>query len=276
LPQRFLLSSRSEYACRHSEILRTNRQIYSEAISVLYSELTMMLELGDLPGLRRRYSKGMGIPKKTPWRHNPLDGSGHRNDDGSHIYNTPTLEGLMDPHVFARFQQVTFHADLEFTAPESLIFIDDDFNVDTDDRARLLTFLRRSGVFKPLVRLLSNSPSLRRLSISPNVEVFPNYNSDLDDSDEERDFKMMGAANERAADIFMNSGILNPLRNLSNVKSFEFLFDMPTYSSGFYQPKPRHVEMIQDLQRVIERNWQVEQDSKQHRPSEDAAKGAEV
>ena len=71
----------------------------------------------------------------------------------------------------------------------------------------------------------------------------------------------MGAANERAADIFMDSGILNSLQKMSNVKSFEFLFDMMTYNFDNYLPKPRHVKMIQDLQRITERNWQVEQDS---------------
>ena len=71
----------------------------------------------------------------------------------------------------------------------------------------------------------------------------------------------MGAANERAADIFMDSGILNSLQKMSNVKSFEFLFDMMTYHFDNDLPKPRHMKMIQDLQRFIERNWQVEQAS---------------
>jgi len=183
------------------------------------------------------------------------------------------MDGLMEPHVFARFQQVTFYTDFEFTPAESHLYIDDDFNIDPDDRARFISFLRRSGVFKLLVRLLSNSPSLHCLSIGLNVEVWANYNShfdDWDESDEERDFKMMGAANERAADTFMDSGILNPLRNLFNVKSFEFMFDMMTYNFDDYQPQPRQMEMIQDLQRVIQGNWQVKQASQQQACSEDA------
>lgn len=225
-PQRFLVDSGSELSCRHPEIVRTNRQIYSEAVSVLYSELTIMLEPADIPGMRRRYAKGMGISKKTVWRHNPLDGIGYREEDGSHVYNTPPMDGLMEPHMFARFQRVTFHADFEFTAAESHLYIDDDFNINTDDRARFIAFLRRPGVFELLVQLLSNSPTLHRLSIGLNVQVWANYDSHPGDSDEERDFKKMGAANERAADIFMDSGILNSLQKMSNVKSFEFLFDI--------------------------------------------------
>ena len=72
---------------------------------------------------------------------------------------------------------------------------------------------------------------------------------------------MIGAVNERTADIFMDSGILNSLEKISNVKSFEFLFDTMTYNFDNNLPKPRHMKMIQDLQRIIKRNWQVEQDS---------------
>ena len=222
-----------------------------------------MLMLADIPGMRRRYAKKMGIPKKTVWRHNPLDGIGYRTEDGSYIYNIPPMDGLIEPHVFARFQRITFHADFEFTAAESYLYVDDDFNVDNDDRARFIAFLRRPGTFKLLVRLLSNSPSLRCLSIGLNVGVWADYDTYSDDSDEERDFKKMEAANERAADIFMDSGILNPLKKMSNVKSFEFLFDM--YDANFYQPQLRHVEMIQELRSIIERNWQVEQESRRYK-----------
>ena len=222
-----------------------------------------MLGPADIPGMRKKYAKGMGI---SVWRHNPLDGIGYRKEDGSHVYNTPPTDGLMEPHVFARFQRVTFHADFEFTATESHLYIDDEFNIDTNDTARFIAFLRRAGIFELLVRLLSNSPSLHRLSIGLNVQVWADYDSHPDDSDEEMDFRKMGAANERAADIFMDSGILHPLQKISNVKSFEFLFDMMTYNSHNYQPQPRHVEMIQDLQRNIERNWLVGQESKLRPP----------
>ena len=147
----------------------------------------------------------------------------------------------MEPHVFAKFQRVTFHADSEFTAKESQLYIDDEFNIDTNDRARFIAFLRQTGIFELLLRLLSNSPFLYRLSIGLNVQVWADYDSQPGDSDEEMDFKKMGVANEQAADIFMDSGILHPLQKISNVKSFEFLFDMMTYNSHNYQPQPRHV-----------------------------------
>lgn len=87
----------------------------------------------------------MEIPEKTVWRHNPLDGIGYRKKDGSHIYNTPPMDRLMEPLIFARTQRVTCHADFEFTAAESHLYIDDDFNIDSDDTARFIAFLRRPG-----------------------------------------------------------------------------------------------------------------------------------
>lgn len=91
------------------------------------------------------------------WRHNPLDGVDFGREDGSHIYNTPPTDGLMEPHVFARFQRVTFHADFEFTAAGSHLYIDDNFNIGSNDTARFIAFLRPLGIFELLVRLLSNS-----------------------------------------------------------------------------------------------------------------------
>lgn len=70
-----------------------------------------------------------------------------------------------------RFQQVLFIADFRLTAEDSYIYINEDLNVDPDDRARFITFLYRSSVLKLLVQLLANSPSLHPFSISLDVEV---------------------------------------------------------------------------------------------------------
>lgn len=128
----------------------------------------------------------------------------------------------MESHVFARFQQVLFSADFEFTAEASFIYIDEDLNVDIYDRARFTAFLQRSSVVKLLVQLLSNSPCIGLLWMGLNVEVWPSSHEHLDDIDEEMDMKYMEAGNGRVAEIFMDSGILMPLRKLSNIQSFDF------------------------------------------------------
>ncbi|KAK3175002.1 hypothetical protein OEA41_002248 [Lepraria neglecta] len=153
------------------------------------------------------------------------------------------MDGLMDPHVFARFQQVLVIADFRFTAEESYIYIDDDLKVHYFPAS-----VERIEAPHPAV----DSPCVRFLLISLDVEVWASYDSHLDDPDEESDMKLMGAGSERAAEIFVDSRILNSLRKLSNVQSFDFQFDIMTGTSDIYQPQPRHIEMIQDLRHFIE------------------------
>ena len=108
------------------------------------------------------------------------------------------------------------------------------------------------------------------------MEVWASYDSHLDDPDEERDMKLMGAGNERAAEIFVDSGILNPLRKLSNFQSFDFQFDIMTGTSDIYQPQPRRIEMIQDLRHFIECNWLLAQESQRAVHATDADEPKEV
>lgn len=44
---------------------------------VLYSELTIIVEPGDIVCMRKKHLKGMEKAKKKVWRHNPLHGIGY-------------------------------------------------------------------------------------------------------------------------------------------------------------------------------------------------------
>ncbi len=126
------------------------------------------------------------------------------------------------------------------------------------NRARFIASLRRPGIFKLLVRLLSNSPSLRRLSIGLIVEVLANYDcyfDDLNESDEERDCKMMRAANERGADTFVDNEILNPLQNLSNVEWFEFSFIGLSAPPPPPPPPPPLTSLLTNLLTSLQQLW---------------------
>ncbi|KAF4630165.1 hypothetical protein G7Y89_g7981 [Cudoniella acicularis] len=95
---------------RHLSILRINRQIYSETSSLLYSELRLLVKPGDIFCLRP--DGDLCRPSKKVWRHNPLYGIGHKSVNGDQIYNTPKMDGLLEPHVFTRFQNVEIQATL--------------------------------------------------------------------------------------------------------------------------------------------------------------------
>lgn len=81
---------------RFPAILRANRQIYSEASSLLYTGLQVRLQPGDFLCMNagKDVVKASGI-----WRHNPLHGIGTTNQSGQTIYATPELDGFMEPHV---------------------------------------------------------------------------------------------------------------------------------------------------------------------------------
>ena len=48
------------------------------------------------------------------WRHFPADGLGVLDDRGQTSYKTPTLQGTMEPHIFADFQKRTFQCRFRF------------------------------------------------------------------------------------------------------------------------------------------------------------------
>merc|ERR1712093_282047 len=96
---------------KHPAILRTNRQIYSEAISMFHTEAILVVEPGDIFCLSDNpQDLKFGAAHQGVWRHNPLLGFG-REVNGTVVYDSPEIEGgLLEPHVFARFQKILFDA----------------------------------------------------------------------------------------------------------------------------------------------------------------------
>ncbi|KAF6232402.1 hypothetical protein HO173_009507 [Letharia columbiana] len=88
---------------RFPAILRTNRQIYSEASPLLYRELNMRLQPGDV--LCMKSGKDIVKASERVWRHNPLQDTGVLKPNGLTNYAEPELDGVMEPHVLARFKK---------------------------------------------------------------------------------------------------------------------------------------------------------------------------
>lgn len=277
---------------RFPAILRTNRQIYSEALSLLYTELELHLQPGDV--LCMNTGKDIVKASERVWRHNPLQGIGTTNPNGQTIYPKPELDGPMEPHVLARFKKIIFEMDFSWEmetleaetdrnaegeqnvqdpiAPS--LFVNEDLTINPEDEAKLLAFYRRSTIIHQLVKILSNSSDIVRLDMRLDVEVLCHDHIILD-SDSENDDESNEAtrntdvANERAIEIFLDSGLLKPLEKLSVVRSFNFEFDRPDFTDressveqgwGFWKPKPEYGRMLSDLKQKIERNYHVEDD----------------
>ena len=276
---------------RFPAILRTNRQIYSEASSLFYTGLQVHLQPGDFICM----NAGKDIVKASGiWRHNPLRGIGTTNQSGQTVYATPELDGFMEPHVFARFTNII--CDFEFSwqmdtleavtgevmtedemAEERIaprLFVNDDLTVDRRDKAELLAYYRSSTMIHQLFKILSNSHNIVCLEMFFDIEVLARYDMNMDidfeenededdDDDEEGQFKKMDVANECATDLFLDSGLLAPLEKLSNVQTFKFdvlpqdFGDEPDDCIDEYRSSPKQARVLNALKQKIEGNYAV-------------------
>lgn len=292
---------------RHLAILRTNRQIYDEASYLLNSDLTVMVEPGDA----LTDVPGNDIVKQTKklWRHDPAKGLGFTNINGQTVYKTSALDGSVEPHIFARFENVSYNAqfDFEFHDAAPSLYIDDDLNVGAENAAEFVSYLttaksttrwfedpitgrsfdngRRetvkdvaditissititqpstADIITKFVDLLSNSPFIRHLEFILNVEVGHEDNLSLDledETDSEQDSMddvKMYVSNERATELFLESGALYPLRNLSNVRCFSLQVTSIGREFEVMKLQRKHLDIIHDLKEVIEKNWVVQ------------------
>ena len=100
---------------RTPAILQTNRQIYNEASSVLYSELQLVVRPGDA-----LTEATVAFVKRSEdvWRHLPSDGFGRKNATGQTIYDKSEMDGAMEPHFFKRFQRVRYEVAFDFRETE--------------------------------------------------------------------------------------------------------------------------------------------------------------
>ena len=289
---------------RHLSILRTNRQIYTEASTFLHSDLTIVMEPGDAltdtpgnPTVKR---------SKNVWRHAPSNKLPVTSTSGQTVYTTNSLDGALEPHVFARFERISLVGDLDFNLDEDAptFYINDDLSASAEDEAEFLSYLTATkdttewcknpfppdrfdhgrhskfqavafshvnviqssiaDVIRRVVDLLSCSPIIRHLEFVLSVKVMcSNPDESIDSSDEEdSDTEAEGlekdvAADERATELFLESGILDPLRSLSNVMRFSLKIEMLGGDYKSMKLKKKHLEIIGDLKKAIETNWVV-------------------
>lgn len=241
---------------RFPAILRTNSQIYNEASTLLYSELNVCLEPGDILCMNN-HTDIVDASEKV-WRHNPLQGIETKDQGGLTVYETPELDGVMEPHVVARFKKITVDMDFHYWEVGTLealrsrqmegvpiprdriapsLSISDNLTVNPEDEKRLLAFYRRSAIIPQLVKILANCAVIVHLDMILDLKVLAKYQDTYMDTGSEDDENTsictdsdvkVDIVNERAIDLFLESGFLAPLEKLSNVRQFTFNF-MPQY-----------------------------------------------
>lgn len=172
----------------------------------------------------------------------------------------------MEPHVFARFERLSFGALFEFDDDdnaESPLVIDRDYRFNVEEELRFGEIISQSNLIRNLVSLISKPPFLNYLDVVLDIdlplgfEAEPEPPSEAEKAlQEEEDDRLQQATEHRAVEIFLDNNMLAPLGTLFNVKSFN------SRLAGPCKLQSRHVKMVQDLKEKIERNWQLRQAAK--------------
>lgn len=293
---------------RHLAILRTNRQIYNEASTLLHSNLTIEVVSGD--ALIDEPGNTIVKPSKKVWRHAPFPGPRSTNVNGQPVYEGPLLDGSLEPHVFARFERIRYFGmfELLFDNAAPRLYVDNDFSVRDTDADGLLSYFNTSksttrwvedplpdgrsdnglretlndvaditipsvtvtkpsivaGIVQKFVDLLSSSLFVRHLEIVLYVQIGCSGLSEITDSSDDEGPEQEARydvkhdfADLRATELLLESGVLNSLRSLSNVKSFSLRIATPARSGKAIKPKEKHLKIIGGLKEAIEKNWAV-------------------
>jgi 5'(3')-deoxyribonucleotidase len=90
------------------------------------------------------------------------------------------MNGRIDPHVFARFQNVSLDVDFDFTLfinPRGVRSIRIDMNhiVNVDDCEHFERVLRQTTIFRDLKVILSHSPTIKHLVVVVKVAVHTDW-----------------------------------------------------------------------------------------------------
>ena len=175
-------------------------------------------------------------------------------------------KGILIPRILTRFQNVRYEAGFDLgSAPD--LFISEDFQISDEDETSLVTYFKDAEaclipalyIIQAFVDMLSTSPLINNLEVALSVKVPPIYSRVDTHRDGELgpiDAAKEEAVNLRAYELFLESGVLEPLKKLRNVKRFTFDFALVNHlpQRKLFQPKQNHLDIIDDLKTTIERN----------------------
>ena len=241
-------------------ILGTCRQVYAEASPLLYSMVEVIIPPKDVVDLNVEEEI---IEKSADAKRIRLDFLRHFRDPDytEGIFQTLGLASLFDCAAFSRVERIFFHADYNFSLIKDSpsLYIDSNFQTYPNNEAEFISFIKRTRTVENLVSLLATLPRLNQLRFTLDIKVKPQIDLSIDAREQELYFYMMGIVNERATELFIEYGILDPLRKLSNVQNFDFEVQTEARTTigdpAVMVLKPIHASIAQELKEAVEHNW---------------------
>lgn len=239
-------------AKRHPAILRVNHQVYTEASSLMYSDLEIVLQPEDVMGFYHRAD--IVEQTKQEWRRN---------------LPPPPAKGApyLEPYVFQRFQKIGFYGNFYFSPSHQhsevdwTSFVDKDFAVSSEDGVNFRAFLRATRSMRNLAQLLSMNPVIRRLKY--NLYIEPDIGRDAGNFAQQQAVESYnqksGVAYERSIEIFLGAGMLDPLRELSNVETFQFVVHALDDQDKALKLQRKQAAMVWEVKKMLEGNYAAKQ-----------------
>ena len=235
---------------RHPEILRANHQLYFEAFPIFYSGVEMI------------------DPSKAIWRYKSeaddtqpyYYGNGDDQDFSEVCYHPPLSQGVTKPQMLAKFAKILLVAKFFIPCwPLRWRYDEEDGTLPIQSQQELVDHLRKSKVIKDFAAALAVYSWVDHVDLDFGLRVrFVNDQEDpyFDPSIEDPEAAECDARSEiwskgdiQVADIFLASGILDPLRRISNVRSW---FIGLTVECSSDEPPIWHEAMTLDLSDGIE------------------------
>jgi hypothetical protein len=131
------------------------------------------------------------------------------------------------------------------------LFIDADLNIKPKDRVSFKKYLRRTKILRDFTRVISNAPKLTHLKITLEIRAMPAQNPDLHDDDDNLPELYFRTVDTRAVEMFIEFGILNSLRTLTNVE-YAYILVLDPWEQGLLKLQSIHELMLRDLELDIE------------------------
>ena len=247
---------------RYPSILRTNRRIHAEASSVLYKELTIIIRLEGL-----RYGEELQVDANRIvdtngngrlGQYHTTYGARSERPKWEENYRSHGLNGFMQPQIFARFHRIKLDARFNFDILDLYGSLDDP---DVEITLEHLS-MGPAPLMQQYMAMLSRLPVVHQLSVRMQIYLVYNWPfSNFDNQapgEEQRNWKAEWEAlrllYDRAIVIFLDSGILDSMQRLRNVKSFDLCFRR--FGSKADYPR-KCLDMARDLKRTIESNCNI-------------------
>lgn len=172
---------------------------------------------------------------------------------------TTDIDGRLDPPTFAKFQKVIFDAKYHFIEapvfgpPPPSFFVGDRLLVHPEGESTYISYVKKSRTTRNLAKILSRSPLIKRLTWILDVSVQPKMSSSR------LVLEKVDVADRRARELFLDAGMLDPLRELSNVRSFNFDIRAFDRDGNREQLRSQYAEKVREVKGTIERNYTARQ-----------------